>query len=132
MDTWLEVLQAEVAASSLAVVADKLGLSRTTISQVCNQKYPGDLARVQRLVEGNLMGHKVTCPILGEIPVHQCLAHQRRRADEVGTRPMDIKLWKACHSGCPRRRRGTLRRTHHRRPHGSGSPAAAAGVGAAA
>lgn len=101
MDTWLEVLQAEVAASSLAVVADKLGLSRTTISQVCNEKYPGDLARVQKLVEGNLMGHKVICPILGEIPVHQCLAYQRRRADEVGTRPMDIKLWKACHSGCP-------------------------------
>ncbi|HGY5246614.1 transcriptional regulator [Aeromonas caviae] len=101
MDTWLEVLQAEVGASSLSVVAEKLGLSRTTISQVCNEKYPGDLARVQKLVEGNLMGHKVTCPILGEIPVHQCLAFQRRRADEVGTRPMDIKLWKACHSGCP-------------------------------
>ena len=101
MDTWLEVLQAEVGASSLSVVAEKLGLSRTTISQVCNEKYPGDLARVQKLVEGNLMGHKVTCPILGEIPVHQCLAHQRRRADEVVTRPMDIKLWKACHSGCP-------------------------------
>ena len=60
MDTWLEVLQAEVGASSLSVVAEKLGLSRTTISQVCNEKYPGDLARVQKLVEGNLMGHKVT------------------------------------------------------------------------
>lgn len=46
METWLEVLQAEVEASSLAVVADKIGLSRTTISQVCNEKYPGDLARV--------------------------------------------------------------------------------------
>ncbi|WP_236563734.1 helix-turn-helix domain-containing protein [Aeromonas veronii] len=41
METWLEVLQAEVAASSLAQVAEKLGLSRTTISQVCNEKYPG-------------------------------------------------------------------------------------------
>lgn len=101
METWLEVLQAEVEASSLAVVADKIGLSRTTISQVCNQKYPGDLARVQTLVEGNLMGHKVICPILGEIPVHQCLAHQRRGANEVGSSPMDIKLWKACRSGCP-------------------------------
>ncbi|MFM4963760.1 transcriptional regulator [Aeromonas bivalvium] len=101
MKTWLEVLQAEVAASSLAVVADKLGISRTTISQVCNEKYPGDMARVQKLVEGNLMGHKVTCPILGEIPVHQCLAHQRRSPSEVGSSPMDIKLWKACRSGCP-------------------------------
>jgi len=45
METWLEVLQAEVAASSLAQVAEKLGLSRTTISQVCNEKYPGDMAR---------------------------------------------------------------------------------------
>ena len=55
METWLEVLQAEVAASSLAQVAEKLGLSRTTISQVCNEKYPGDMARVQTLVEGALM-----------------------------------------------------------------------------
>ncbi|MBX9561603.1 transcriptional regulator [Aeromonas hydrophila] len=101
MDTWLEVLQAEVAASSLTVVADKLGLSRTTISQVCNQKYPGDMARVQTLVEGALMGNKVMCPILGEIPVHQCLAHQRRGPRDVGSSPMDIKLWKACRSGCP-------------------------------
>jgi len=101
MKTWLEVLQAEVLASSLAQVADKLGLSRTLISQVCNQKYPGDLARVQTLVEGTLMGHTVTCPILGEIPVHQCLAHQRKSASEVGSSPMEIKLWKACRSGCP-------------------------------
>ncbi|WP_279491775.1 helix-turn-helix domain-containing protein [Aeromonas veronii] len=68
METWLEVLQAEVAASSLAQVAEKLGLSRTTISQVCNEKYPGDMARVQTLVEGALMGNKVRCPILGGYP----------------------------------------------------------------
>ena len=101
METWLEVLKAEVAATSLAVVSEKLGLSRTLISQVCNEKYPGDLARVQMLVEGNLMGQTVNCPILGEIPVHQCLAHQRRGPSDVGSRPMDIKLWKACRSGCP-------------------------------
>lgn len=101
MDTWLEVLQAEVNASSLAVVADKIGLSRTLISQVCNEKYPGDLGRVQKLVEGNLMGHKVACPILGEIPVHQCMAHQRRKAGDVGNTPNEIRLYKACRSGCP-------------------------------
>ncbi len=58
MGTWLEVLQAEVAASSLAQVAEKLGLSRTTISQVCNEKYPGDMARVQTLVEGGPDGQQ--------------------------------------------------------------------------
>ena len=101
METWLEVLKAAAAATSLAVVSEKLGLSRTLISQVCNEKYPGDLERVQMLVEGNLMGQKVICPILGAIPVHQCLAHQRRGPSDVGSSPMDIKLWKACRSGCP-------------------------------
>ena len=114
METWLEVLQAEVAASSLAVVADKLGLSRTLISQVCNQKYPGDLGRVQKLVEGTLMGHTVICPIMGEIPVHQCLAYQRRGPKEVGNSPVDIKLWKACRSGCPHSQLGEDQRL--RRP----------------
>jgi hypothetical protein len=99
--TWLDVLRAEVAAASLSTVSRKLGISRTAISQLCNDKYPGDLVRMQQLVEGVYMGHTVVCPILGNIPSHQCLANQRRSAGEVSNSPMDIKLWKACRSGCP-------------------------------
>jgi transcriptional regulator with XRE-family HTH domain len=102
--TWLEVLRAEVSASSLAVVADKLGISRTAVSQLCNEKYPGDMERMQMLVEGAFMGHTVSCPILGDIPLHQCLAHQRKPAGQVGDNPTQIKLWKACRSGCPHSR----------------------------
>lgn len=100
-DSWLDVLRSEVKASSLAVVADKLGVSRTTVSQLCNDKYPGDLARMKMMVEGAFMGHTVVCPILGSIPLHQCLAHQRKTAGQVGDNPTQIKLWKACRSGCP-------------------------------
>ena len=99
--TWLDVLRSEVAAGSLAVVSGKLGISRTAVSQLCNDKYPGDMARMQMLVEGVFMGHTVECPILGPIPLHQCQAHQRRSAGDVGNSPSDIKLWKACRSGCP-------------------------------
>ncbi|MCH7371057.1 transcriptional regulator [Aeromonas sp. MR16] len=101
MDTWLEVLRQAVASSSLAVMAERLGISRTTISQVCNEKYPGDLVRIQGLVESVLMGHTVECPILGRIPQHQCQAHQRRKAGDVGSTPNEIRLYKACRSGCP-------------------------------
>ncbi|WP_368166046.1 transcriptional regulator [Aeromonas sp. R9-1] len=101
MSTWLDVLRQAVKSSSLAVMAKRLGISRTTISQVCNQKYPGDLARIQRLVESVLMAREVECPILGSIPLHQCRAHQQRKSSEVGSRPDAIKLWRACRSGCP-------------------------------
>lgn len=101
MDTWLKVLRQEVASSSLAVMAERLGVSRTTISQVCNERYPGDMGRIQGLVESVLMGHTVECPILGRIPQHECMAHQRRKAGEVGSTPNEIRLYKACRSGCP-------------------------------
>ncbi|ACQ92345.1 conserved hypothetical protein [Tolumonas auensis DSM 9187] len=98
---WLEVLRSEVKKTSLQKVADKTGLSRTLISQTCNDKYPGDLERVRQVVESVFMGAKVNCPILGEIPQHLCMAHQKKQAGELGDNPMAIKLYKACRSGCP-------------------------------
>lgn len=98
---WLDVLRTEVKKTSLQKVADKTGLSRTLISQTCNDKYPGDLARVRQVVESVFMGAKVQCPILGEIPQHLCMAHQKKQAGELGDNPMAIKLYKACRSGCP-------------------------------
>ncbi|EOD54118.1 hypothetical protein [Aeromonas molluscorum] len=99
---WLVALQQAVKSSSLAVVAQRLGVSRTMVSQVCNQKYPGDLVRVKRLVEGAYLASTLICPILGEIRQDQCLAHQGR--SNVSSNPLYIQVYKACRSGCPHSR----------------------------
>ncbi len=98
---WLDVLRSEVKKTSLQKVADKTGLSRTLISQTCNGKYPGDLGRVRQVVESVFMGATVICPILGEIPQHLCMVHQKKQAGEIGDNPQAIKLYKACRSRCP-------------------------------
>lgn len=99
--TWLEVLREEIKRTSLQKVADKTGLSRTLLSQVSNDKYPGDLERVQSVIESVFMGATVVCPILGEIPMHVCLSHQKTSPGAVGDNPQSIKLYKACRSRCP-------------------------------
>lgn len=98
LSAWLAALQQAVKSGSLAEVAKRLGVSKTLVSQVCNQKYPGDLGRVQKLVEGAYLSHTVMCPILGEIRQDQCLAHQARR--NVSSNPLYIQVYKACRSGC--------------------------------
>lgn len=100
MKTWLETLQEEVKAHGLTKMADLLGLSRTLISQVTNNKYPGNIDNVRERVESVLLGETVVCPILGVIPKHVCKAHQLRNAADVGSTPDEIKLYKACRSGC--------------------------------
>ena len=97
LSAWLAALQQAVKSGSLAEVAKRLGVSKTLVSQVCNQKYPGDLGRVQKLVEGAYLSHTVMCPILGEIRQDQCLAHQARR--NVSSNPLYIQDYKACRSG---------------------------------
>lgn len=96
--TWLDELKRQVEASSLKIVADKLDISKATVSLLINKKYPADTGKMQKLVEGVFMGHTVNCPILGEIPKHKCAAHQNNKTP--GNRPQAIQLWKACRSGC--------------------------------
>lgn len=96
--TWLDELRRQVEASSLKVVASKLGISKTAVSQLVNGKYPGNMGNMKTLVEGVFMGYTVNCPILGEIPKHKCAAHQNTK--DPGNRPQAIQLWKACRSGC--------------------------------
>lgn len=95
---WLLELRKQVETTSLKVVADKLGVSKTTVSLLINGKYPADTAKMQNLVESVFLGYTVHCPILGEIPKHRCAAQQS--TVDPGNRPQAIQLWKACRSGC--------------------------------
>ncbi|WP_173497582.1 helix-turn-helix transcriptional regulator [Shewanella sp. ISTPL2] len=96
---WLEVMAEQVELHGQRAVAEKLKISRTTVSQVLNRKYPGDMDRIQKLVEGAYMNRTVHCPVLGDIPLNECLDHQRNTRT-TGS-PIRIKLYRACRSGCP-------------------------------
>ncbi|MGL5391787.1 MAG: hypothetical protein ACRDA8_10535 [Shewanella sp.] len=95
---WLAMLQLQVKTLGQRTVAEQLSLSTTTISQVCNEKYPGDMARIQALVESVYLDKQVHCPVLGDIPWHQCQQHQK---NHYTGNPQKLRLYKACRSGCP-------------------------------
>lgn len=99
MNKWLDVLRQQVAEQGQPTIAKILGVSTTTVSLVCNEKYPGDIARMKKLVEGAFLQKCVNCPVLGDLPLHQCMNHQARKG--VSSNPLYIQLYKACRSGCP-------------------------------
>ena len=95
---WLSVLIEQTTQHGQLSVAKELGVSKTAISQLVNGKYPGAMDRMQKLVEGAYMNQVVTCPIMGEISLHECDKHQRNTST---SNPQKLRLYKACRSGCP-------------------------------
>ncbi len=98
MSNWKQVLIEQAQQHGQLAVAKELGVSKTAISQLINDKYPGDLTRMQKLVEGAYMNQVVQCPIMGELSLHECDKHQRNTST---SNPLRLKLYKACRSGCP-------------------------------
>ncbi|WP_299494922.1 helix-turn-helix transcriptional regulator [uncultured Shewanella sp.] len=96
--TWKTILAEQAKTHGQVTVADELGVSKTVVSQLINGKYPGDLTRMQALVEGAYMAKTVQCPIIGDIPLHQCDKYQR---NTLTSHPTRLKLYRACRGGCP-------------------------------
>lgn len=94
---WLNVLRQQVELNGQKPVAEKLGVSNAVVSQVVNEKYPGDMNRIQALVESVYMSKKVLCPVLGEIAWHACHQHQK---NEFTSNPQKLRIYRACRSGC--------------------------------
>ena len=98
-NNWLHVLKDEVEKQGMRKVAEKLGVSKATVSQVVNDKYKASTHVIQQRVEGVFMAFTVDCPILGDIAVNQCLEHQNRKF--AATNHIRVALYKACRNGCP-------------------------------
>lgn len=99
MKKWLEVLRQQVAEHGQPKVAKMLSVSTACISQVVNEKYPGDMRRIEKLVEGAFLQKCVNCPVLSQLPLHECMKHQARKG--ISSNPLYMQLYKACRSGCP-------------------------------
>lgn len=85
--------------ASQAKVAARLGYTPPVVSQLLNARYKGDLTRAERVVRGAYLAETVPCPVLGDLPVNDCLSHQR--ADFDGANHIRVSLYRACRGGCP-------------------------------
>lgn len=103
MGDWLKMLKKAVDdAGSQAAVGRELGYSSAVISQALQSKYPGDTSRLaERVIEvyGN---ERVTCPVLGVVPLGECAKNQQKNFSSGN--PVAVQLWLACQD-CPYNRR---------------------------
>lgn len=98
-DRWLTLLREAVSVSSRAEVARELDLSRTTISLVLSEKYPGKTDRVAARVL-RVFG-QVKCMHTAELVTPTvCLDFAARRPPV--NNPLALTHWRACQT-CPRR-----------------------------
>ena len=102
MPDWVRELAAEATRSTVTAAAARLGRSVGLVSNVIHGKYRGDLAGVEGLVRGALMGAVVDCPVLDKIPRDRCLHEQKM--PRAATSPLRTRLYRACRAGCPHSR----------------------------
>lgn len=90
---WVELLRAQVAAASLSAVADRIGLSRTTVSLVLAGKYPAKTDLVARKVLDTFAARH--CPPLNTaITGDACQRYRDRPMPRSSAR--DLRHWRAC------------------------------------
>lgn len=97
---WVTVLRDACKVATQAAVADRIGYSAAVVNQVLKGTYKGDLSRVQKAVEGALMGLSVECPVIGDLPRNRCLDYQRQGF--AATNPLRVQLSRVC-PGCKHR-----------------------------
>ena len=95
---WLELLRQKCEELGRRKVEAALGISKTTLSQVLNEKYPGSMDNIATKVCEVYSNDKVVCPVLGSITVQRCVTEQSKPF--AATNPQRVKLWKACQT-CP-------------------------------
>lgn len=96
---WVRELAALADREGLRGAEKRVGYSASAISTVINNRYRGDMVRVEESVRGALMGQTVACPVLGEIGRDQCLAWQKKPF--AATSSVRVAVYRACRSGCP-------------------------------
>jgi len=96
---WLVELSQRCEKTSQRKVAEDLGVSATMINQVLKGKYPGNLDALKIKVEGLYLNRRVECPVLGEVPIHECKANQERPFS--ASNPVRVQVYRACRAGCP-------------------------------
>lgn len=92
--SWLQELRRQCEQQGRKKVGQIIGYSTGTLSQVLNDKYPGDIAKVERAVRGAFLGDTVMCPVVGEIGLHDCRKYHTGQPSTVN--PIKVRLARTC------------------------------------
>ena len=95
---WLIELRKQCQEKTQVKVGKTLAYSSTTINQVLKGKYKGDLDKFAKKVCSVYLGETVICPVMGEIPTHECAKYQQETFS--ATNPIRVRRYRACRSGC--------------------------------
>ncbi|WP_299072797.1 hypothetical protein [uncultured Paraglaciecola sp.] len=100
---WFELLTLKVNTLGRRIVESDTGMSKTTLSQVLNKKYAGSMANIEANVLAAYANIKVTCPVLGSIPVKRCNIEKKKPFSAAN--PTRVRLYKTCKT-CPHNKQG--------------------------
>jgi hypothetical protein len=100
---WVAELAAYADQHGAKAAGKAIGYSNSAVSIVLNGKGENfDLARIEQLVRGALMGATVDCPIKGEMARDVCLGWQRK--PYALSSSARVEMYQACRNGCPHSR----------------------------
>lgn len=89
-----QLLIEQVKNSSQPQVGRELGYSASAINQVLHGKYKGDTDAIYQAVYETYGGTKVACPVLGQIPLKECV--KKQKLPFGGQNSMAVELYKNC------------------------------------
>lgn len=92
---WMAALRDQVARTSQARVAQRIGTAESTVSQVLSGTYRANPVRIARRVRGVLLGETVECPVALEMPLDVCQGIQDRKEGQHGN-PLYRRAWLCC------------------------------------
>lgn len=105
MSPWVFALATACTDTSQNRVAKQLGVSAALISNVLANKYRGDMARIEDLVQGVFMNGTIICPALGEIPISDCRGWRGKARNFGSANSQRVQMFRACNV-CPTNDKG--------------------------
>ncbi|MGD0231792.1 MAG: hypothetical protein ABSC19_15800 [Syntrophorhabdales bacterium] len=98
---WIAILKRQVEQKGAKQVAYELGIGRSTVSLLCQRKYPAGTKKMEERIEA-IYGKAGTidCPVLGGIDPSTCV-NCWTKAKKIGMKasnPETLRLYKTCTS----------------------------------
>lgn len=88
----------------LQEVARRIGYNKTTVCHVLRGTYKGSPAAIIKATQAAYGRERVSCPVLGEIPLARCVTERTRPFTAIN--PLRVKLARTCPTCKERQARG--------------------------
>ncbi len=89
-----DLLQQMVEKIGLQEVAGRIGYSKSAVCHVLRGTYKGKTEKVLVAAEQAFSVEQISCPVLGDIPLHRCIEEQNRPF--FATNPIRVSLARTC------------------------------------